>query len=528
MLICAGISLGAGEVGLEWRNTEAGLSPVLVDAEGGEKAVTWAPQAGSQEAFLQCRAFEALYEGTRGPGKTDALLMDFAQHCGPERRLPGGERWAGFGAEWRGILFRQTFPQLADVIAKSRKWFPLLFPGIRYNETRHEWAWPTGEILRFSFGKLESDYWDYHGHAFPWIGFEELTTWADPGFYRKMMSCCRSTVADIPRKIRATTNPYGPGHNWVKARFALPIPPGRVEGRLIVSPDEPERIVIHGHLDENKILLSADPGYRPRLVAAARNPAELAAWLHGNWDIVAGGMFDDVWDPRVHVIPNFQPPMSWRIDRSFDWGSSRPFSVGWWAESDGTDLRLPDGRRFRTVRGDLFRLREWYGWSGQPNEGQRLLASAIAQGIVERELKWGWYDRVKPGPADSAIYAAENGESIAVEMSKDVVVDGRTYPGVWWTRADKRPGSRKTGWELVRRYLAAARRPKEAALRELPGLFVCESCEHFRRTLPVLPRSEKDPDDVDTDAEDHIADEVRYRVRAAGQRTRSGLVVGLS
>ena len=96
--------------------------------------VNWQAQGGSQSLFLTCPIFECLYEGTRGPGKTDALLMDFAQHCG-----------RGFGANWRGVLFRQTYPQLADVVAKSKRWYYQLFPGIKFNGSDYIWTWPTFE-----------------------------------------------------------------------------------------------------------------------------------------------------------------------------------------------------------------------------------------------------------------------------------------------------------------------------------------------------------------------------------------------
>lgn len=520
------------------RRVDDELKRFIIHPDGKEEEVGWMPQPGSQQLFVTCPVFETLYEGTRGPGKTDALIFDFAQHCGPEKRLPDGRQWAGFGEAWRGILFRQSFPQLADVIVKTRKWFPKIFPDITFNEGKSTWIWPTGETLRLSYIQREADYWNYHGHEYPWIGFEELTTWMEPTVYVKMISCCRSSDPRLPkwlRKFRATTNPHGPGHNWVKHRFRLPVPPDKIVGPLIrderegVRPSdrEPDRIAIHGYLEENRILLANDPNYRSRIIASARTRAELEAWLHGSWDVVAGGMFDDVWDAKHHVLPNFEVPPSWRIDRSFDWGSSKPFSIGWWAESDGTDLKLPDGRTVATVRGDLFRIYEWYGWTGEPNQGLKMLATEVAKGIIERELKWGIYDRVRPGPADSAIFSVENGQSIAWSMARAQRIMGVMRPGVSWGRADKRPGSRKTGWEQMRKMFKQAIPPEDGTPRELPGLFVCERCEQFRRTVPVLPRDlKKDPDDVDTDAEDHVADETRYRVRWVGRSVSSAPVQG--
>src|SRR5690606_4691639 len=131
---------------------------------------------------------------------------------------------------------------------------------------------------------------------------------------------------------------------------------------------------------------------------AARNPAERAAWIDGSWDIIAGGMFDDIWNPEIHVIPPFEVPRSWKIDRSFDWGSSRPFSVGFWAESDGCDVVI-GGEHRSTRKGDLFRIDEIYGWNGQPNEGRRQTPVEVAREIkAYQERRWPGR-RIWPGPA---------------------------------------------------------------------------------------------------------------------------------
>lgn len=465
----------------------------------------WIAQAGSQVLFLSSPVFETLYEGTRGPGKTDALLADFVQHVGQ-----------GYGAAWRGILFRSTYKQLSDVVAKSKAWFKLWFPGAKFNEQDYVWTFPDGAQLLLRYMSKPSDYDNYHGHAYPWIGWEELTNWATSEMYLKMFSCCRSTVPGMPRKVRATTNPYGKGHNWVKLRWQLP----QMRGRIIRTPGEPDRVAIHGHISENRILLDADPDYIQRIRASASNPAQVAAWLDGSWDITSGGMFDDLWQTTVHCVPHFQVPRSWTVDRSFDWGSSRPFSVGWWAESDGTDLVLPSGRKISTVRGDLFRIGEWYGCKkGTENEGLRMLASDIAEGIKFREVAMGLAGRVKPGPADSSIFDEENGNCIAKDMQAK---------GVRWERADKGPGSRKQGWQQLRKLLKGALNQDEegnpiAGPREKPGLFVvAERCPDFVRTFVPIPRDEKDPDDVDSDVEDHIADEVRYRGRFKRKEVRQG------
>ena len=497
---------------LLWRETEEGIKPFL---ESGDPVV-WGPLPGSQQAFLTCPVNEVLYEGERGPGKTDSLLMSFGQHVG-----------VGFGEEWRGILFRQTFPQLQDVIAKSRKWFKRIWPDCNFNIQTSTWTWPSGESLRFRVFSRSSDYDNYHGHAYPWIGWEELTNWPDARCYISMFSCNRSTKVGIPLMVRSTTNPYGFGHNWVKGRWQLPINGRRIIGPIIRTKDEPDRVAIHGCLSENKILLHAQPDYPNKIRAAAKNKSQLRAWLYGDWNVTSGGMFDDIWDNNTHVVSPFKVPRGWSIDRSFDWGSAAPFSVGWWAESDGSDYQDGSGQWRSSVRGDLFRIAEWYGWNEneeQP-EGLRMLASEIAQGIIERQIEMGLHDRVQPGPADTSIWTEENGPSIAKDMLRPVRINGQRVAGVRWTKADKRPGSRVSGWEAIRQRLKDS--ASKGGPREKPGLFVFENCRQFIRTFPPLPRDEKKIDDVYTDAEDHIADEVRYRVRACGRQAKVGRVIGL-
>lgn len=484
---------------LDWRFTpEDGLSAYWGNKDG-ETKVTWCPQPGSQAAFLSAYlvAFEVLYEGTRGPGKTDTLLIDFLQHVGK-----------GYGAEWRGVLFRKTYPELSDVIAKSKKWYKVLCPKAKYNESTHTWTFPGGEQLLLRHFAVPGDYYSYHGHAYPWIAWEELTSWADDKCYTVMMSCSRSTKPGMPRCYRATTNPYGVGHNWVKRRFKLPYSRGKIindsyskDGSL-----EPPRLAVHGRIYENKILLSVDPDYIQKIKAAARNPAELAAWIEGSWDIVAGGMYDDLWRGDVHIVPSVPPhliPKAWKIDRGFDWGSSKPFAVGWYAESNGEPFEY-NGRWYGKVKGDTYKIKEWYGWNGTRNEGVKMLAREVGIGVVDRETDWDIHHRVKPGPADASIFDEENGTNIARDMKK---------VGCKWLPADKGPGSRKQGWEMVRKMFGGALPPVGGGMREQPGFFIMDCCTQTIELTPGLPRDEKDLDDVDTDAEDHIADCDRYRIR---------------
>jgi len=502
--------------------------------------------------------------GTRGPGKTDSQLMRFRRRVG-----------IGYGRFWRGVIFDREYKNLDDLISKSMRWFPEFGDGARFISSKSDylWRWPTGEELMFRAVKKESDYWSYHGQEFPFLGWNELTKYPTDTLFDMMMSCNRSSyrpedyplfvsgqanaegklvfvdeddadavrylLPEIPLEVFATCNPYGAGHNWVKKRFINAAPPGRIFKRVInvFNPRTQKRedvgktqVHLFGTYRENKYL---SPEYIAELESIT-DPNKRRAWLGGDWDVVAGGMFDDAWNSQQHILRPFTIPSTWRLTRSFDWGSSKPFSVGWWAESDGCDIQLPDGTWRSTVKGDQFRFAEWYGWSGKSNVGLRMLATDIAAGIVERELTMGIHDRVRPGAADSSIWDVENGNSIAADMLKSVKVKGSTYRGVEWRRADKSPGSRKAGWEKLRKYLKQGIRqhvlaPDKTQIpipREKPGLFVFDCCKMFIDLFPNLPRDEIDQDDVDTESEDHIGDEARYHVLSLGLGARGGRTKG--
>lgn len=458
----------------------------------GTANVAWAPQPGSQTLFVTSPIFETLYEGTRGPGKTNALLMDFCQHVGQ-----------GMGSAWRGILFRQNYPALADVVEKSEEWIPKAFPDAKFKQSGpngYTWTFGTGEELLFRYINKPKDYWNYHGHEYPWMAFDELTNWPDAKCYNIMQSCCRSSKPGIPRKLRASTNPHGPGHHWVKARFIDPAQ----RGVVITDSYGNKRVTLHGHWSENRFLMQNDPEYINRLLKSTEDDLDQqAAWIDGSWEVAAGAFFGGAWSAKHHVIAPFEIPGSWKIDRSFDWGSSKPFSVGWWAESDGTTATMADGSQRNFARGTLFRIGERYGCvKDKPNTGLKMDALDIAKEILQIQRD-RWPDRIiKPGPADSSIFDVVDGHCIADNFKKG---------GVTWKEANKGPGSRRNGAQLIRDRLGNA---KKRPLEE-PGLFVFSTCRDFIRTVPMLPRSEKDPDDIDTSAEDHIYDEARYRCLAS-------------
>lgn len=453
------------------------VPPVIIESN-------WIAQEGSQRLFLSCPVPEIFNAGTRGSGKTDGLLMKFAKHTN-----------RGFGENWRGIIFRETYKQLADIIAKSKRRFYAAYgTDAKYNKSDYSWTFPDGAQLLLRHMERPEDYWNYHGHEYPFIGWEELTNWLTLECYELMKSCSRSSYPGMPRIIASTGNPFGKGHAAVKAYFIDPAP----RGQIIVDKLSPQgRVAIHGNLLENKVLMAADPNYITNLDAIS-DENRRKAWRFGSWDINVGSMFDDVWNSDIHWIEPFEIPQSWSIDRSFDWGSSKPFSVGWWAKSDGSPAKLADGKWRHYPRGTMFRIAEWYGCrKNQPNVGVKMLSSQIAVGIIHRQVTMKIHNRVLPGPADASIFDDQDGKSIADEMALN---------GVRWIPAHKGPGSRKQGWERMREMMQAS------VDNDVDGLYIFNTCKDFKRTVPSLPRDDVDLDDVDTEAEDHIGDESRYEL----------------
>jgi hypothetical protein len=508
--------------------------------------IVWKPLPGSQTLVMSCPANILLYHGTRGPGKTDAQLMRFRARVGQ-----------GYGRFWRGIIFDREYKNLDDLVSKSMRWFPLFKDGAKFlaSKSDYKWVWPTGEELLFRAVKADTDYWGYHGQEFPFIGWNELTKYPSDKLFDAMLSCNRSSfipaenpiwdeknkqeiyLPEIPLEIFATTNPFGAGHNWVKKRFIKNFKPGQIQKEVInvFNPQTQQRedivrtsVHLFGSYRENRYL---SPLYVATL-EQMKDKNKRDAWLKGSWDIVSGGMFDDVWDKERHMIRPFDVPINWQITRSYDHGESKPFSVGWWAISDGSDVKNGSGQWMSTVKGDLFRIGEWYGCEeGKNNEGLRLLTGAIARGIVERQIQMGIHNRVVPGPADNSIWDVSNGASIASNMAQKVRLDdGREYNGVQWARSNKSAGSRKQGWTAMRQYLQSALPQKNNAgvviPRERPGMFIFNTCKHFEDLIPTMPRDEEDPDDVDTDSEDHIGDEARYMILDQGSYVGSGRTHG--
>lgn len=433
--------------------------------------VLWCPQEGPQTALLQCPIFEVFYGGARGGGKTEASIGDWLEHS------------STYGEAAIGIFVRRKFKQLAEVIARTKQIFPKI--GAKYNEQRAEWRMANGARLKFVYLERDSDAEEYQGHNYTRVYVEEVTNFPSSSPIDKLRATLRSG-SGVPVGMRLTGNPGGPGHNWVKARYIDPEPNGYkiiaeecdVEIDGIVQTVRLERVFIPSKLGDNMLLLRNDPTYVLRLRQSG-SEALVKAWLEGDWSIVDGAYFDI--DEAIHVKDRdyirFAPPDTVRF-RSFDWGSARPFSVGWWAICNGK-WPISDPLPF----GAIFRYREWYGAAG-PNKGLYMTADKVEEGILKQEIG----ERIRYAVADPAIFIRNGGPSIAESMLR-----------CKWRRADNK---RQPGWEQVRQRLQG-----DAGV---PMMYFADNCEDTLRTLPVLQYDETNAEDLDTDGEDHAADDIRY------------------
>ena len=440
-----------------------------------EQNIIWKPQP-KQIAFMERPEFECLYGGAAGGGKSDALVVEALRQV----HIP----------HYKGLILRKTYPQLTELIDKSLLIYPRAVPGAKYNSTTHTWTFPSGAKIVFGSMNHKQSRIDYQGKAFDYIGFDELTHF-DYDEYTYLYSRCRPNGPGTRCYIRATTNPGGKGHNWVKDRFITAAPPMTPITQDVEVEDNKgnkvtikrDRIFVPATVFDNQELLRNDPGYIASLGMLPE--AEKKALLMGDWNSFSGQCFTE-WlnDPKhyldrkwTHVVEPFPIPDSWPIYRGMDWGYSRPFSVGWYAVAPG---------------GCLYRFRELYGCTGEPNVGVKWTPQKCAETIYEIEhTDPNIKGKHVYGVADSAIFATDSGVPI---------IDAFEQAGIYFDKASK---MRIDGKMQVHYRLAM----------DLNGdsmFHVFSTCKHFIRCIPSLVYSETNVEDVDSDQEDHNYDEFRY------------------
>ena len=456
----------------------AQVKPEPIDVAAAQREILFEPNPGPQTEFLASTEQEVLYGGSAGGGKSYAMIAD------PVRYLnnPNAQM----------LLVRRSTEELRELISVSKQLYPRAIPGIKFMERDKTWVAPSGATLWMSYLDRDDDVMRYQGQAFNWIGFDELTQWSTPYPWNYMRSRLRTTKASgLPLYMRATTNPGGPGHQWVKKTFIDPGTPRKPfwatdpeTGETIAWPKghtregQPlfKRRFIPATLFDNPYL--ADDGmYEANLLSLPEH--QRRQLLEGDWDINEGAAFPE-FNRRIHVVEPFDIPHSWPKFRAADYGYGSYSGIVWIAVA-------PDEQ--------LIVYREMYV--------QKVLATDLADMILEAESE----EKIRYGVLDSSLWhkRGDTGPSLAEQM---------IVKGCRWRPADRSKGSRVSGKNEIHRRLQVDE------FTEQPRLVIFNTCKNLISQLPSIPLDKNNPEDVDTHAEDHLYDALRDGVMT---RPRSSL-----
>ena len=442
--------------------------------------VLFKPNPGPQTDFLAAAEREVLYGGAAGGGKSYAMLAD------PLRYLAH--------PQFSGLLLRRTTEELRELVWKSQELYPKIIPGIKWSERKMQWTSPAGGRLWLSYLDRDDDVLRYQGLSFCWIGFDELTQWPTGFAWDYLRSRLRSTASDLPVYMRATTNPGGAGHVWVKKYFVDPAPAGRqfwatdANGDTLKYPKghskegKPlfQRKFIPAKLFDNPYLAKTGD-YETMLLSLPESQRKRL--LEGNWDVAEGAAFPE-FDRNIHVTEPFSIPKNWPKFRACDYGYGSYSAVLWFTVA-------PDGQ--------LVIYRELYV--------SKVLAKDLANKVLHLEEEDG---TILYGVLDSSCWhkRGDTGPSLAEQM---------ILQGCRWRPSDRSAGSRIAGKNEVHRRLQVQQDIDED---NTPGMVIFHNCINRVSQLPSIPLDPKNPEDVNTKSEDHLYDALRYGVMS---RPRKGI-----
>lgn len=401
-----------------------------------------------------------------------------------------------YGSGFNAVFFRRELPMLDDAIERSQEIYGKL--GAKWQDQKKTWRFPGGGRLRFRPLERVADAEKYQGQNITDACVEEAGQYPAPAPIDRLNGVLRSAKG-VPTQLLLTGNPGGAGQQWIKARYIDPCPDGyKVLTRQLPNGRDHRYVFIPSRLENNRLLMQQDPDYVNRLYLVGSDKL-VDAWLKGDWSAIEGAFFD-TWSDQ-HVIRPFTIPEHWMRFRSMDWGSAKPFSVGWWAVAS-EDYKAPEGW---IPRGAMVRYREWYGCQKDergntlPNTGLKLYAEVVGEGIAEREKG----EDVSYGVLDPAAFSEDGGPSIAHRL------------GVPFRRADnKRVAQRGAmgGWDQLRSRLDGEDFGEPMGKR--PMIYCFSTCVDSIRTIPALQHDKTRAEDLDTEQEDHAADEWRYACMA--------------
>jgi len=440
------------------------------------------PNPGPQTRFLRSKVFEVLYGGAAGGGKTEALIVLPGYKLALEdQRYQRGEIKQSRGWD---IYFRRTTPRLLQTIDRAHPIYKAIDPAVKYNANEHMFTFRCGFKVQYGHMEHVQDRLNYSGPEFSGGSFDEVTEFEEEQYCFIVDSRLRTSDPALKPYIfaRAATNPVGRGVGWVKRRFKIgEVAPETVIRVNITIPETGEvitrdRMFIPARVQDNPHI-----GKEYYAGLLQMSPAMREALYHGSWDAVEGAFFEDCWDRGYHVVEDRPPrPGTFRF-RSCDWGYYPGKCVVVWWEVD---------------------------WDGVMTAYHCLVvqqhtASMVADRIREIERHYGdWNDEegrsMLYGPLDRQCWAEQGSSApnIAEEMIRK---------GVNWIKSEK---NRVAMADQVRQRLIARIPTPDGKQRSMIAFM--KRCKYLIDTLPLLPRDENNPEDVDTDAEDHGYDAVGY------------------
>ena len=447
--------------------TYAQAIPEKIEVKKAQEVI-FQPNPGPQTDFLSANEQEVLYGGAAGGGKSYAMLAD------PVRYLNNSYA--------KMLLVRKTTEELRELISVSKTLYPRAIPGIKWLEREKTWIAPSGASLWMSYLDADDDVTRYQGQAFSWIGFDELTQWSSPYAWNYMRSRLRTT-RDSGLKLyqRATSNPGGAGHHWVKKAFIDPETPGKAfwamdpeTGETFRWPQGHERAgqplfkrrFIPATLFDNPYL-AEDGMYEANLLSLPEH--QRRQLLEGSWDISEGSAFPE-FNRKIHVVEPFDIPSNWPRFRAADYGYSSYSGVLWFAVAPSEQLVV---------------YRELYV--------SKVLAEDLADMVLEAE----YGEKMRYGVLDSSLWhkRGDTGPSIAERM---------ILKGCRWRPADRSKGSRIAGKNEIHRRLQVD------PFTEEPRMVIFNTCRNLISQLPSIPLDKNNFEDVDTKSEDHLYDALRY------------------
>ena len=416
--------------------------------EESDDTVVFKANEGPQTEFLAAGELDVLYGGAAGGGKSYAMLVDPLRYCHKPVH--------------RALILRRSMPELRELIDKSRELYPKAFPGCKFREVEKLWNFPSGAKIEFGFLERDADVYRYQGQAYSWIGFDEITHLPTEFGWNYLASRLRTTDPEIVPYLRCTANPGGVGAHWVKKRYVDPYEPNKAfEGS-----DGLTRKFIPARLDDNPYL--AEDGRYEQMLKAL--PAvQRKQLLEGNWDITEGAAFAE-FDPDFHVIPPFQIPIGWERVKGIDYGYASESACVWGA-IDPSD---------RT----LIIYRELY----QKNLTGVDLAQLITQMEIEDPFSVA-------GVLDTAAWNRTG--TTGPTVGETLVRAGHKL-----RRADK---NRIQGKIQIHEYLKVQQSGR-------PRIQIFNTCPNLIRELQSIPLDRSNPEDVDTHAQDHAYDALRYLI----------------